>query len=317
MKTLSGYLLSKVSYALAEVNAGQLSLQELSSLLAELVVNENSQVELADDLVNKLTLSKDVHTGSRLKYLSTDDLSRLNVLLPWSSYNSVGQNVPLGSAYLAHKRSAPHNIPDAHLKTISQHINISNFSALEIGCFEGHYTASLASYCKTVNAVDSRIENVIKTLVRLWVLKLDGKANIDVFDLDSGSLADFYKSQNSKFKGFDLVHHRGVLYHLEDPCKHLADLAVLGMSHIYLHTQYAHPSQPLAEYKSVLGSFNAFYYNEKNIGFAPFAGMRKHAIWLQKTDIFNILKGFGMSKIEVISDKAERNGSRIELIASR
>lgn len=317
MKCLSGYILSKISHKLAEVNAGTITMQDLAAGAADWAADTRSLVDLQDELVNKLTLSSDIHARSPVRYLSPDDLSYLNVLLPWSSYNSVGKRVPLGGAYLSEKRSSPHKIPDSHIAVLSKYLNISNFAVLEVGCFEGHYTASLANSCKSVNAVDSRIENVIKTLVRLWALNLGKNVTLDVVDLDRAPLTDFYRSQTADLKGFDLIHHRGVLYHLEDPCRHLAELASLGMTHIYLHTQYASTSQTLSPYKSALGTFDAFFYREKNIEFAPFAGMRKHAIWLQRNDIINVFKQLGMAKIEVLSDIEERNGSRIELIASR
>jgi 2-polyprenyl-3-methyl-5-hydroxy-6-metoxy-1,4-benzoquinol methylase len=317
MKCLSGYILAKISHQLAEVNAGTLSLQEFAAQAASWAADERSLIDLQDALVNKLTISADIHENGPIKYLSPADLSYLNVLLPWSSYNAVGKSVPLGSAYLSNKRSSPHSIPDGHVTAISKFLDISRCTVLEVGCFEGHYTAALANSCKSVNAIDSRVENVIKTLVRLWALNLGGNVTLDVVDLDGTALADFYRSKGIASGGFDLIHHRGVLYHLADPCRHLADLATLGMAHLYIHTQYANTSQKLSPYQSAFGTFDAFFYREKNIEFAPFAGMRKDAIWLQKKDLLNVLRDLGMGKIEILSDVEERNGSRIELIASR
>jgi hypothetical protein len=317
MKCLSGYILARISHQLAAVNAGTMTMQDLVASAAEWAADARSLVDLKDGLVNQLTISPDIHATSPVRHLSPADLSYLNVLLPWSSYNSVGKHVPFGSAYLDNKRVLPHTIPDTHLAAISQRLNISGFAALEVGCFEGHYTASLANSCKSVYAVDSRIENVIKTLVRLWALDLARNVTLDVVDLDEASLADFYRSKRIASTGFDLIHHRGVLYHLQDPCRHLADLASFGMTHLYLHTQYASGTQPLSPYKSALGNFDAFAYREKDIDFAPFAGMRKGAIWLQKQDLISILKDLGLAKVEILSDVEERNGSRIELIASR
>jgi protein-L-isoaspartate O-methyltransferase len=317
MKSLSGYILAKISHQLAEVNAGTLSLQEFAARAAEWAADERSLVDLQDSLVSKLTISPDIHAHGPIKYLSPTDLSYLNVLLPWSSYNAVGKSVPLGSAYLSTKRSSPHSIPDKHVTAIAKFLDISNCTVLEVGCFEGHYTAALAASCKSVSAIDSRVENIIKTLVRLWALNLGRNVTLDVVDLDATSLVDFYKSKGTASAGFDLIHHRGVLYHLEDPCRHLTDLASLGMNHIYLHTQYANPAQKLSPYKSAFGTFDAFFYREKNIDFAPFAGMRKDAIWLQKKDLVGILKELGLAKVEILADVEERNGNRIELIASR
>jgi SAM-dependent methyltransferase len=315
MKCLSGYILAKISHQLAEVNAGTRSMQDFAAGAADWAADARSLVDLQDGLVNKLTVSTDIHARSPVSYLSSDDLSYLNVLLPWSSYNAVGKRVPLGSAYLSDKRSSPHAVPDRHLASISKYLEISECAVLEVGCFEGHYTAALANCCKSVNAIDSRIENVIKTLVRLWALNLGRNVTLDVVDLDGASLTEFYKLKNNG--GFDLIHHRGVLYHLADPCRHLVDLSSLGMTHIYLHTQYASPGQTLSPYRSSLGTFDAFFYREKNIEFAPFAGMRKDAIWLQKKDLLAVLKELGLAKVEILSDVEERNGSRIELIASR
>jgi hypothetical protein len=111
--------------------------------------------------------------------LSDDDLERLNQMLPWRCFTLDGRTV------------------------------------LEIGCFEGVHTIGLAARAGRVIAIDSRIANVVKTIVRTWSFG----HHVTAFQCDVEKASDF-----AMVPEVDVVHHVGVLYHLVDPIAYLLAL---------------------------------------------------------------------------------------------
>jgi hypothetical protein len=60
------------------------------------------------------------------------------------------------------------------------------------------------------------------------------------------------------------------------------------------------------------------FYEYKELGYNDvFSGMAPTSKWLLKTHIFELLTKNGFSSVKVLSDKIERNGPRISLIASK
>ena len=76
---------------------------------------------------------------------------------------------------------------------------------LEVGCFEGVHTIGLLSFTSTVVALDSRIENVTKTLARCAAYGVFPKTY--VLNIDD-------EEQTSSLPEFEVLNHVGVLYHL-------------------------------------------------------------------------------------------------------
>jgi len=316
MKILSGNFLSQILDIFKRANKQQLDQSEISSALMKIVDDPTLQVELQEKFL-KVASTIDNSIIQNQRKLDPESLHTLNCLLPWSSYNKLEGSMIIGSAYTSHKRSAPHRIPDKHVDVIQESCDLKgDCSAIEFGCFEGHYTASLATIFQKVYGLDSRIENVVKTLVRCWFLGLEDKVSVDLINLETENLVQFYQARY-QLDTIDLAHHRGVLYHLADPVAHLIDVSNLCKKYLYLHTQYASPEQAVSDYESSLGNYQVFKYTEKSINYAPFAGMVSQAIWLQKSDLFSILKQLGFTQIKEISDTQERNGCRIELIAAK
>ncbi len=311
-KLLSGSFLSQVVLKLSEFNLNKVSQDELVEQLAELAKSPTALVELEDTHFQNDSVPLSKFPQQRLGGMSQKVRATLNALLPWSSFNVVNK-MPLGSAYLGAKRSVPHAIPDVSYKEVAQFLGPDS-RVLEVGCFEGHYASTLAMFCGQVYAFDSRIENVLKTLVRTWALGLDRKVVCDVLDIETTSVADFYRQR--QVASFDLIYHRGVLYHLGDPVGHLADIAPLAKV-LYLSTQYAADEQANEVMETPHGKFNVFSYREKTIDFGPFSGMVPKAYWLRKDQMLALLTSLGFTEIEVTCDEQERNGRRITLIAKK
>lgn len=315
MKILSGNFLSQVVALFKRANRQQWEKSQIINELMKVCEEPTIQVDLDSKFLKSSSII-DESIIQKQRQVDAGSLDTLNCLLPWSSYNVLEGSTVLGSAYTSQKRIKPHKIPDLHINVLQERCNLSECSAIELGCFEGHYTASLATICKKVYGLDSRIENVIKTLVRCWFFGLEDKVSVDLINLETDNLVNFYQTRY-QIETIDLVHHRGVLYHLADPVAHLIDVSKLCNKYLYLHTQYAAREQAVTDYESPLGKYQVFAYKEKTINYAPFAGMVPQAIWLQKSDLFGILNQLGFTQIEEISDTQERNGSRIELIAAK
>jgi tRNA (mo5U34)-methyltransferase len=248
--------------------------------------------------------------------LGPQALERLNVLLPWTSFHTLGDGRVLGSAWSPTKRARSTPLPDKGVQKLNELVPLGGLSVLEAGCYEGHHTATLAHLGAEVWAFDARIENVLKTLVRLWVFGLERAAVVELIDLESGGLRE-HLVRRGRSDPFDLVHHRGVLYHLSRPVEHLADVATVCARHLYLHTQISRDDQANSAHRTALGEFPVFSYDEAERAHAPFAGMIEKAAWLTRQGLLSILSQLGFQDIQVLSEQDERNGPRIELLASR
>lgn len=311
-KALSGETLSLILDYLRQANLGEIDGPKCGRLIAAALAQREAFVALQSDS-NRIA---SVWKSARDKSIDADSLARLNVLLPWSSYNGLeGEGRILGSLWSAGKRASAQPLPDTTVERLNKVLPLREMSILEVGCFEGHHTASLARYATDLWAFDGRIENVIKTLVRLWVLGLERAVTVEHLDIEAGPVSE-QLARRGRSRNFDLVHHRGVLYHLSQPIEHLVDISTLCARHIYLHSQIATREQINCTRQSALGQFDAFVYNEAS-RYSPFAGMTQAAVWLTKESLLKILTNLGFPDIAVLNEAHERNGDRIELIASR
>ena len=60
------------------------------------------------------------------------------------------------------------------------------------------------------------------------------------------------------------------------------------------------------------------YFEYKEHGYEDvFSGMAPTSKWLLKSHLLDLLNQYGFSAIQVLSDKVERNGPRISLVASK
>ena len=251
------------------------------------------------------------HTANQIKsgaieFLSDADLQRLNELLPWQCFTADTQGRRFGDTAWNGKRDTPQVIPDPRIVLMNQAFNLPGKSVLEVGCFEGIHTTALAQCGATVHAIDSRIENVVKTIVRCNLLGFS--PTVSVCDLESS--ADVSRLPKS-----DIVHHVGVLYHLKDPVAHLHQLTNLASHGLLLDTHYATPERATSTYSAQGQEYKYHQYKEKGRD-EVFSGMYDHAKWLLLDDIKKILSRIGFSDIQIVKEATQRNGPRVTLIAS-
>jgi len=111
------------------------------------------------------------------------------------------------------------------------------------------------------------------------------------------------------------VHHVGVLYHLLNPLEHLEEICLCAKQTLLLDTHVASTEALLTK------EYNGFkyrYYKYTEGGRAdPFSGMESYAKWIHVDDLIAYIKMLGFSDVELVEQRAERNGARVLIFANR
>jgi SAM-dependent methyltransferase len=235
------------------------------------------------------------------------ELQMLNAVLPWAAFVVDQHGRRFGRPYSANKRAEPQIIPDPRIIELDRRFPLRDLHVLELGCFEGIHTCALAALAKKVTAVDARIENVVKTIVRCAMFGY--KPDTFYLDLEQELPADMDLS-------CDILHHVGVLYHLTDPVAHLSQMSPKVTTALMLDTHVAPEDAELKQYERDGTRFSYMEYREMGRA-APFAGMRDHAKWLREQDLLKALEMGGFTRIEVAQRRQERNGPRVLSFAAK
>jgi tRNA (mo5U34)-methyltransferase len=243
----------------------------------------------------------------RVDALPDGDLKALNEMLPWQCFTLDGQGRRFGKPASLVKRNSPQAIPDRRIVELDRRIPLAGLHVLEIGCFEAIHTIALVDRGARVTAVDSRIENVVKTVTRLWGFGL----HADVFQCDVEKADEF-----ARVPEVDVTHHVGVLYHLADPVRHLRAVAARTRRAIMLDTHYAAPAEATQAYE-VDGQRFAYKRFGEHGRKAAFAGMYDHAKWLPLDTLTSLLREGGFTNVDVAQLRDERNGPRTLIYATR
>lgn len=236
-----------------------------------------------------------------------EQLLQLNSLLPWAAMTVDENGRHLGSAWRSNKRENVQFLVEGRHVAFNKAYPLAGKHVLEVGCFEGIHTISCLHHGATVTAVDSRIENLLKTLTRLWCYGY--QADVKRWDLEEDAPADIPRS-------WDMLHHIGVLYHLSDPVGHLRDALKRTREALLLDTHIAQNEGSAVESYDVDGrTFRFERHGERSV--SPFAGVRDHAKWLVLDELRELIAAEGFKDVRVKSDRAERNGRRVTLWAFR
>jgi hypothetical protein len=239
--------------------------------------------------------------------LTDKELSELNNLLNWQCYILDARGRQFGNRAWDGKRCEPQSVPDRRITLMNERLHLADKHVLEVGCFEGIHTVGLLMFAQKVTAVDSRIENVVKTIVRCAMF---GYSPV-VFTHDVED-----ESADTKLPEVDVVHHVGVLYHLRDPVNHLIELGRRCRVGIMLDTHYCLDEETTDEYEVSGKAYRYKKYSES--GYQDmFSGMYDHAKWLSLADIRTVLTGAGFNKVDIVEERQERNGPRTLLFAER
>jgi len=240
-----------------------------------------------------------------IEKLSDEQLQELNKLLPWNCFTVDLKGRRFGDVAWSGKRDKPQLIPDDRISMMDQKFSLKNKSVFEVGCFEAIHTIGLCKAGAIVDAVDVRVENVVKTIVRSAIFGF--KPNVYCLDIE--------KDLDEENMKFDLVHHVGVLYHLKDPVAHLIKIAKITKQGLMLDTHYA-DNNKVADKSYAVNGKEYSYYHYKEKGYKDvFSGAYDHAKWITLEDIKEILISNGFSKVEVAKDEQQKNGQRCLIFA--
>lgn len=240
-------------------------------------------------------------------YLSDTDLERLNDMLSWQCFTLDSNGRRFGKQASPSKRNLPQVIPDHRISELNRRFPLRGLSVLEVGCFEGVHTIALAGYGAKVIGIDSRIENVVKTMVR--TLSFGFEATVFKCDVEQ-------ETEFAKLAQVDITHHMGVLYHLADPVTHLQKLLACTRKALMLDTHYARAEEADKVYEVDGVTYPYKHYREGGREVA-FAGMYDHAKWLRLDTLVSLLKVNGFVNVDVAELRDERNGARVLIFADR
>ncbi len=239
--------------------------------------------------------------------LSDTDLAELNSLLDWKCFTVDSSGRRFGNASWVGKRGEPQVIPDRRILLMDKRFDLTDKHVLEVGCFEGVHTIGLCRLARKVTAIDTRMENVVKTIVRC--------AFYDVYpQVFKWNIED----QQSKPESLsvDVAHHVGVLYHLRNPVQHLFELKHFVRLGLMLDTHYAldHEATENIEVNGKAYRYKRFLESGHS---DAFSGEYDHSKWLRLDDIVGTLKQSGFGKVEIVETRHERNGPRVLMMAER
>ena len=242
-----------------------------------------------------------------IELISDDDLARLNNMLSWKCFTADTKGRRFGNKAWKGKRDTAQLIPDPRILEMDRLFTLKDKTVLEVGCFEGVHTIGLAKLGARVYAVDSRIENVVKTLIRT---KLFGyTADISLCNLE-------LSTDMARLPSVNIMHHVGVLYHLKDPVSHLLALGTIVNDGMLLCTHYAMEDMLSDSYMLDGKEYRYFKYLEKGRD-DFFSGMYDHSKWLLIEDIKYLLAQSGFTDFRIMADEQQRNGPRVTLFAGR
>lgn len=238
-----------------------------------------------------------------IEVLSDAELEKLNALVNWQCFVVDAQGRRFGNRAALNKNHLPREVPDYRHRLWASKAVLKDKHILEIGCFEGVHTSSLCQLAGKVTAVDVRIEYVAKTMLRAAFYGV----HPTVLQCDIEKLTGI----EDKLKA-DICHHVGVFYHLHDPVGHLQKLATLIGEGILLDTHYASISDCNAEYESGGRKYPCRSFSgNANSGTGP------DAKWIPLESIQELLRELGFHRQEIFEDRAERNGPRVLIWATR
>ena len=270
------------------------------------LTNKNAQGTQHDDFQFNGFTENLVQT-KYVDLLSDDELHELNNLLRWNCFTVDSKGRRFGRRAWQGKREKPQPVPDPRIIKLDELFHLRDKRVIEFGCFEGVHTVGLSMFTERVVAVDSRIENVVKTIVRS---ALFGYAPT-VFKCDLEKPNEFARLPQA-----DVLHHVGVLYHLVDPVSHLLDLGGVVRQGIMLDTHFARPEKLHLTYVARGRTFK-YRHSDEGGKSEVFSGMGNHAKWLTLDTILSLLSEAGFSAIEHVEEHEERNGPRVLLFARR
>jgi hypothetical protein len=242
-----------------------------------------------------------------LDSLPDAQLEELNGVLPWNSFVVDGRGRRFGNVPWHGKGRAAEKVPNKRTRRMHEAFDLRGHSVLEIGCFEGAHTLGLCQLGAHVTAIDSRVENVVKTIVRTACF--DQHPRVFVCDVERRPLPE------AQLRA-EFCHHVGVFYHLADPVTHLFDLGRLISRGLMLDTHYAVDADAAERYEVGGESFAYRRYGEFGYDDA-WSGMFDHSKWLTLDTILDLLRRAGFDRQVSVATRVGSQGPRALILVER
>ena len=221
--------------------------------------------------------------------LTTEDMAKINGVVRWKSSSPVSGNRILGSPVGPH-----YDIKDWRVDALDKRLPLFGKTVVELGCYEGGITVALGRKGALVTAVEGQAENIVNAMVRCGLHGI--KAEWVLADVESAW----------KRPVADVYFHVGVLYHLWDPLPDLRKSVEAAQEAILLDTHYA---KAVAE---PYGQTRCEIHGEDP---APKNGLHQKSRWLSLGTLADEV-GRGFEKIDVLSERIERNGPRVTILGT-
>jgi tRNA (mo5U34)-methyltransferase len=243
----------------------------------------------------------------RLDRLTQEDLNELNRLLKWNCFTVDAHGRRFGDRARAGKREEPQVIPDRRIALFDGEFGLAGKHVLEVGCFEAIHTIALCHAADRVTAIDARMENIVKSILRCHFYGV--QPDLRRCDVE-------IPQELAALPEVDLLHHVGVLYHLRDPVQHLSLLAPKVRTGMMLDTHVARPDEATATLRHEGRDYRCRQVPEHGVA-EVFSGMYAHAHWLVLDDLLALLQRIGFAHTRVHETRNERNGTRVLIFARR
>jgi 2-polyprenyl-3-methyl-5-hydroxy-6-metoxy-1,4-benzoquinol methylase len=239
--------------------------------------------------------------------LSDQQMLELNRILPWNSFVTDARGRRFGGIAWQGRGEKAKDFPNRRTRLMHEAFNLEGRTVLEVGCLEGVHTLGLCQFGARVTAIDARVENVVKAIVRTSLF--DYHPRIFVCNVEERPLPVEYLTA-------EYCHHVGVLYHLKDPVSHLFDLGALVSKGILLDTHYAAEHEALEVYEVAGERYPFRFYGE--FGYSDvFSGMYDHAKWLPLPVILGLLRTVGFTNIRRVDTRMGTHGPRALILAEK
>jgi 2-polyprenyl-3-methyl-5-hydroxy-6-metoxy-1,4-benzoquinol methylase len=210
-----------------------------------------------------------------------------------------------------------------------------NKRIVDIGCLEGYFSVECALQGATVLGVEGKALNLKKCE---FVKSVLGIRNLKFVQDDA------MRVTRKKYGDFDVVLALGLLYHLDDPFRFLANLSGLCTGFLLLDTHVALRNQPEAgSWKPDLSQLKEFTAGNKTYTgrayreFGPDATQlskdlsstaslkNEHSVWLTEDSLVSLLRDVGFEQVsKVLFPEADntwwsdmKSDARVLLVAVR
>lgn len=246
------------------------------------------------------------HRGpaGRIEEFSDEALAELNRILPWRTFTVDSQGRRIGDRTKPHKNQNPRPIPDHRVELADERFALADKRVLEIGSFEGVHTIALCERAEEVVAVDGRLANVVKTIVRCSLY--DAHPTVRLSDVEKWDPAAF---------DADVIFHVGVLFHLRDPARHVRELGQIARHALLLDTRVPRDHEANESYVSGGRTFR-HQRVELPVGSLA-AGLYDHGKWLLLEDLEQLVREAGFTDVEVFNLRPEGDGLRVTILGRK